>query len=69
MGPVREHAVLSAEELSSWNEAVEALTHAALRRSLSDSFKNITHRQGPFVCDAYQRRTREMWRTADYGQP
>lgn len=54
---------LSANEHLKFKAIVDHLTYAAARLSMSDALAKIDHPQGFFVCDAWQRVARRMWRT------
>jgi hypothetical protein len=63
MQPGRETTPLSADEHLKFQAIVDRNTVPDMRRSLSENLFRVTTPQGWFVCDAWQRAARKMWRT------
>lgn len=53
---------LTADEHLKFKSIIEYATYTAERRAISEALYKVGSRQGNFVCDAWQRAARRMWR-------
>lgn len=62
--PDREKAQLSDAEQDAFTKIVESSCYSATSRELSYAIKNVKFNLSVHAIDGFQRRVRQMWRTA-----